>query len=391
MSYNVTSWFAQQAASENPPVKRVFTIANSDYSDYVLSWPTINARWDELKPNNITISLANEDKTFNFFKTAKSNVQATCNVNFGFTHPTSGDELLNFFSGTVSEVDFKNASISLRLTDKIQKLSDRIVGTSNSAAIFSGSTLLASDIAWILCTSYGGMSSIASTSNPDIDYDAWLAWAAVFSADAVYMGARFEGAKVTEALRKVMENTQSAGFMANNKLTFARWSTVNTRIVNLTADHISDLSVKVRADSLINKQWVEAAFNVSSKTWGFSVFAVNTPSVNSYGIRETILKDESIWYTTSANALNMAQRSLFTNAMPYEQVELNTTLVAVYQQVGETISAVDMSLDLTEGWRIMGLSLNLDTGTMKLDIDGSQINTPFILDYSLLDGTDILI
>lgn len=391
MSYGVSSWFVEQSLSENPPVKRIFTITGSDYSDYVMGWPTINSRWDELKPNNVTINLSNEDQTFNFFKAAKSSVQAPCVVKFGFTHPTSGDELITMFSGKAAEVSFKDASVSLRLVDKIQQLSDKIVGTTNSSAIFSGSTLLPSDIAWTLCTCYGGLSSVANSSNPDIDYQAWKDWAAVFSADAVYMGASFTGQKVTEALRKLMENTQSAGFMADNKLTFARWTTVNTRFLSLDANHIKSLGMKVRADSLINRQWVEFAFDTTSKSWNYSVFAQNDTSVNSFGVRETILKDESVWYINSSNALNMAQRSLFVNAFPYEQVEVDTTLVACYQQVGETIAAIDTHLGLSEGWRIMGLSMNLDNGSIKLDIDGSQINTPFLLDYSLLDGTDIIL
>lgn len=541
MSYNVSSWFAQQAASENPNIRRVFTIAGSDYSDYVLGWPTINFRWDELKPNNVTINLANEEKTFNFFKDAKVNVQADCAVKFGFkrnnflswseqfdnpvwqdpvsewtvsanteldpnggmtadaitiqgtsalirrsgigvsllsfsiwlkilngtltactvdhtdlshidvtssviasypgwariqapglfvnspswldfqvTFASSGgqialwgaqansgsdvlgysqtesdisDELISMFSGKVAEVSFKDASVSLRLVDKIQQLSDRIVGTTNSPAVFSSSTLLPSDIAWGICTSYGGLSSVKSSSNPDINYTAFQEWAGVFSADLVYMGASFTGQKVTEALRKIMENTQSAGFMADNKLTFARWTTVNTRQVTLTSDHIKTLSTKIRADSLINRQWVEFGFHPESGGgyWDFSVSAQNSSSVNSYGIRETVLKDESVWYVNSANALNMAQRSLFVNALPYDQVQLNTTMVACYQQVGETIAAVDPHLELSAGWRIMGLSLNLDNGGMTLDIDGSQVNTPFLLDYSQLDGTDILL
>lgn len=393
MSYNVSSWFVEQAKSENPNIKRVFTIASSDYSEYVLGWPTINSKWDELKPNNVTLSLANEDQTFNFFKSAKVNVQSQCDVYFGFTHPNSGNELINMFSGKIAEVSFKDASISLRIIDKIQSLSDRIVGTTNSPAVFSGANLLPSDIAWAVCTSYGGLSSVQSTSNPDINWQAFQEWAAVFSADAVYMKASFKGQKVTEALRKVMENTQSAGFMADNKLTFARWSSVNTRTITLTSDHIKTLSAKIRADSIINRQWVEFGFHPESGGgfWDFSVSAQNSSSVNSYGIRETVLKDESVWYVNSANALNMAQRSLFVNALPYDQVQLTTTLAACYQQVGETIMAVDPHLNISEGWRIMGLALNLENGGMTLDIDGSQVNTPFLLDYSLLDGTDILL
>ena len=390
MTYSVTSWFVDQAALENPPVKRTFTIAGSDYSDYVLGWPTINSRWDELRPNNVTINLANEDQTFNFFKTAKTNVQAQCEVKLGFTHPTSGDELISLFAGTVGEISFRDASVDLRLIDKVQQLSDRIVGTSNSAAVFRNSTLLPSDIAWTLCTCYGGWSNLTSTSNPDIDYSNFQLWASIFSNDSVYAQASFSGQKVTEALRKVMQNTHSAAFIVNNKLTFARWTLVNSYPVTLDNDKIKTLGVKVRADSLINKQWVEFSYNVGSGNWEKSVYAINSESVNSYGIRETVMKDESFWYVSSANALNIAERSVFVNASPYDEVSFTTPLTPLHQTVGGTIIAVDSHLSLNDGWRIMAMAVNVDDASITMEIDGSQSRIPFTLDISSLDGTDIL-
>lgn len=649
MTYSVSSAFVDYCAAENPPVKRTFTIAGSDYSDYVLRWPTIRTRWNELQPNNVTISLANEDQTFNFFKEAKANVQATCQVKFGFTDvslrtatwalasepfslamgtpavaalnatdiahidfnaapliktyrvtnsvwaqvgsslsvasaftysgitllnetdmaqsdtgsdllktyrwdgfgwsqvgsglaipafslppaiaaitsdsvafiegtnrtlrtygwsgslwsqtgsgllvnsftavalaalssldvalsddvsgairtyrwsgslwsqvgsqlvvATSGanpalgalsatriayannqsdeiraydwsgslwsqvgsglylgsigndmamtalsstdiafvdassdtlrtyrftetnDELLTMFSGTVADLTFKDGALDLRIVDKVQRLSDRIVGTSNSSTVFSGSTLLPSDIAWTLCTCYGGLSTVQSTSNPDIDYASWRIWANAFSLDQIYMGAHFKGQKVTEALRKLTENTQSAAFMANDKLTFARWTATDSGVLQLTDNHIKTLGVKIKADALINKQWVEFNFNVQSKNWSNAVFEANTASINSYGTRETIMKDESLWYTTSASALNLAQRFLLINQLPYDQVDLTTPLVALYKQVGDTVNVTDSHLDLSDSWRIMEMALNTDDGSMELVIDNSQ-------------------
>lgn len=583
MGYDVSSWFIGQTMLENPPtLDRVFTIAGSDYSDFVLSWPTINSRWDELKPNNVTINLSNEDQTFNFFKTAKENVQAPCVIKFGFkvldgdnsfpyeitsssvgslnqvfysqefdqssywflsfsgtivpnalvapdgtttgawfndpnssnpayiktysgphystpsgvvrdiigsiyiakdnissrnplfrmqwapttkqinvvldtqtgassiywstsmsvskfgvtdvgswwrvwamgSHPLDsssldislwlygdslnstvtslgvwgaqlswGDESIDLFTGTVGEVSFKDASVSLRLVDKIQKLSDRIVGTSNSAAVFSSSTMLPSDILWTSVTCYGGYSSVKSSNNPDIDYNAFLAWAAVFSADQVYMGASFKGTTVTEVLRKIMQNTHSTSYLVGNRLFLARWTTVNTFAPTLTSDQIKSLGIKIRADALVNKSWVEFDYKTNSNFWNGAVFAANTPSVNSYGIRESITRDESIWYVSSANALNMAQRILFVNALPYEEVSVDSTLYPLSLTVGDTLVAVDPHLDLSEGWRVMGMSVNVDQGSITLDINGSQTftNTSFLLDYSALDGSDILL
>jgi hypothetical protein len=649
MTYSVSSAFVDYCAAENPPVKRTFTIAGSDYSDWVLRWPTVRTRWNELQPNNVTISLANEDQTFNFFKEAKANVQAECQVKFGFTDSslyrsswaqvslalplsmgtpalaalngsdvafvdfnaapqiktfrltdgiwaqvgsslsvasaftysglallnetdmaqsdtgsdllktyrwdgfgwaqvgsglavpafsqppaitaitsaaiafidgtnltlrtyewsgslwsqvgsgllvspfeiaaltaldssnvafsdnisgaiktyqwsgslwsqvgsqlivaTSGaspvlsalnatdvayannqsdelrayrwsgslwsqvgsglylgsiandmavaalnntdvafvdassdtlrtyrftetnDELLTAFSGTVADLAFKDGSVDLRIVDKVQRLSDRIVGTSKSATVFSSNTLLPSDIAWTLCTCYGGLSTVQSTSNPDIDYAAFRTWANAFSLDQIYMGASFKGQKVTEALRKLTENTQSAAFVANDKLTFARWTATDSGVLQLTDNHIKSLGVKIKADALINKQWVEFNYNVTSRNWSNAVYEANTASINSYGTRETVMKDESVWYTTSASALNLAQRFLLINQLPYNQVDLTTPLVALYKQVGDTVNVTDSHLDLGDSWRIMEMALNTDDGSMELVIDNSQ-------------------
>lgn len=391
MAYSVTSWFVDQAASENPPIKRQFLIGTSDYSGFVLGWPTISSQWDELRPNNVTLNLANEDQTFNFFKTAKTNLQASCSIKYGFTHPTSGDELLTLFSGTVQEIQFENASATLRLNDKVQKLSDRIVGTTNSAAVFSSATMLPSDIAWTVCTCYGGFSSIASTSNPDIDYTAFLEWAQVFSDNAVYVGANYKGQNVTEVLRGVMRNTQSAAYLNNDKIKFSRWTYSSTSIVNLTGDHIKSLRAKIRADAMINRQWVEFDYRVESNYWNKSIFSQNTASVNSFGIRENVIRDENFWYVGSNHAMNLADRSLRVNANPYEEVTVEAILKPLYQTVGDTLAAYDPHLEITEGWRIMGMSINIDTGGVTMNIDGSQINTPFILDVSSLDGTDLLL
>ena len=556
MEYAVSSWFVEQAASENPPVKRVFTIGDSDYTDFVLRWPSITRQWNELKPTNVTISLANEAQTFNFFRDVKTKIQDTCRVKIGFHNPnlirnshqidmdlwtnraristavyssdgtsliyktdavslsyfghsvlassnetaagktftfavdlkasdtSSGkpgivalygynstgsldfaasaiftldpttffrksvtnvftlgmdvrtivvrfderslsgniwsgsesfyirnpqlevgavansyqahvgtwffDELIAPFTGKVTGVEYSDGACSLRITDKVQGLSDRIVGTSNSAAIFSSSNLLASDIAWTLCTCYGQLSAVASASNPDIDYASWLAWAAVFSSDTVTMGARFTGQKVTECLRKLAEHTQSAVFLSDDRLTFFRWTTANTRLVTLDSRHIKGVNADLKADGIVNKQWVEFLYNPSSENWSASVFAADTPSVNSYGTREYVEKDESVWYVSSASALNLAQRRLYTGAQPVDGAEIKTVLVPLHLQVGDTIAVVDPLLELSAGWRIMKHTLNLEDGSMNLSIDASQVATPFILDYSALDGADLL-
>lgn len=391
MPYNVTSWFIEQARTENPPVKRTFTIGNSDYSSYVLKWPVISRRWDDLRPVNVTIDLSNEDQTFNFFRSDKTKLRATCEVKIGFTHPTSGDELISVFRGTSEKVNFIEGKVALSIADKLKPFSERVVGLSNSPIVFSASNLLASDIAWTLCTCYGAFSSIQSTSNPDIDYASWQAWAAIFSADTVLMRARYDGQKVTECLRKLANMTQSAIVLSNDKLTFNRFTTVNTNASSLDNRHILGLSVGVDDADMVNKQWVYADYRPESNYWSISVFDTRTASVNSFGLREQIAQDESIWYVNSANALNLAQRVMSTAGVPYDRINVETPLVPVHHLIGETVAVLDTQLDITEGWRVMGYRLDTDAGRISLSVDASQINTPFILDVSALDGADVLL
>lgn len=372
MAYSVTSWFVEQLALENPPIVRKFTISGSDYTGYVLRWPQIRSQWNEFRPNNVTVSLANEDGAFNFFQQAKVNVRADCEISFGFTHPSSGDEMLSLLVGKVADVTFSKGAIDLRVVDKVQQLSDRIVGTSAAAAVFSSSIMLPSDVVWTLCTCYGGFSSIQSTSNPDIDYSSWLAWADVLSGDNLTVGASFQGQKVTECIRKILENTQSSGFVSNNKLVFTRWSGPSPNVVSLNSDEIKELSVSVKADNVVNKQWVEYDFNLSTKTWNASIAAVNSASVGSYGLREQVIKDESFWYKNNTGALNLAERALSVTKTPYDQLTVQTILKPAWLNVGDTIHAVDPQMSLSDSWRIMTQAIDLESGQITLELDASQ-------------------
>lgn len=613
MPFAVSSWFVDQAQRTNPDsLKRTFTIGTSDYSTYVTKWPAVARTWDNVSPVSVTINLANEGQTFNFFRTDKTNMRSSAEVKIGFTRwggaynvggpdritvtptsggaldiatnsdytfeswfsptsaalvntggffwcrtssgnevglefrsdrkisfavvnsagvltratdttsrtlgteyhvvgtrsrtsnylalyingtlvdsvslssanwaapatnpfaacsafsarasygvvdeakfygyaltsvqaaqryagqevgtapliwlgldePTSGtivnsgsgggtvaivsspvfieknadrrrgpgrDEMISAFFGTTEKVEYQSGLLGITMSDKLKQLAERVVGFSNSPAVFSSSTLLLSDIAWTVCTCYGGYSSVQSTSNTDIDYTSWLAWAAAFSADTVIVRAKFDGQKVIECLRKMATLSQSAIFLANNKLTFNRYTTVNTNISSLDDRHILNLSLLIDDADIVNKQWVYADYRPESQYFTTVVFAASTPSINSFGTREQIAQDESIWYVSSANALNMAQRIISTTALPYDRIKVETPLVPAHLLIGETVVVVDAQLGVTEGWRIMGSAIDTDTGLMSFDINNSQVNTPFILDISSLDGTDLLL
>lgn len=390
MAYSVTSWFIDQTQLKTASPMRKLTIAGSDYNARVVKWPSIRRAYSDIRPVNISVDLANEDQALNFFRSEPTKLLAKCQLKMGYTHPTSGDELITLYSGDIDRVLYQKGTLTVQTLDKFKQFTERVVGSSNSPALYTGSNYLPSDLGWWLCTSYGGLSTIASTSNPDIDYAAFQTWASIFSGDSIYVQGRFEGPKVTEALRKVARYTDSGIWVEGDKVTFARFAEAGSFETVVTGDSIIDLSLSLDDSTVVNKQHVYADYDVTSKYWKLDIFSVESISVNSYGLREEVEKDESIWYVSSATALNMAQRRTLFSSEPYQEYNLTLPLVVLPRQIGEMLRIDDDFLGITSGdaWRIMEYSLDMDRGRMDVKADSSRIAQPFILDHDVLGLLD---
>ena len=392
MAYSVTSWFLEQCALKSSTPKRVFTLAGSDYSARVLRWPTISREWNSIRPVSLNLALANEDGNLNIFRASPWLMRGTGLVKIGFTHPSSGDELITMYEGTLERVKYSGGACELQFLDKMKEFTERVLGSSDAPLTYTGSNYLPSDIAWWLCTSYGGKSSVASTSNPDIDYASFSAWAAIFSGDAVLVQANFPGTKLNEALKKIGRYTDSGIFVEGGKITFARFAVTNSLYTNLDSNHIKKLELAMDDTSVNNKQHVYANYSVGSRYWQIDAVSVVSASVNSYGLREFVEKDESVWYVNSASAVNLAQRRTSFESSPIEDYMVDTTLVALPRQLGETVYLADPHLSVLSGtgWRVMKYDLDLNTGQMKLNVNNARLQRPFTLDdatLGLLDQT----
>jgi hypothetical protein len=391
MAYSVSSWFVDNCRLQSPTIKRVLTIAGSDYSSRVTEWPKIVRDHNDIRPGGATVSLANDDGAFNFFRTDTLNLRSVCVVKAGFTHSTSGDELITLINGRVDGLNFSGGQLELTIADKVQQLSNRVVGAPNSAVSYTASGTLPSDIAWWLCTSYGGFSAIQSTSNPDINWALFQSWAAIFSLDNAQCYANFEGQKVTEGLRKIGRMTLSSIVMENDKLCFRRFSAASSIVTSYGLNELLDLTSSIDDVDMTNRQYVYGGYTPSSDTWSFNIVWANSASVNSFDVHENSMKDENLWYPSSSSALSFAQRIIVTNAQPFERVTLNVPAPGLYLTVGDTISVVDNQLDIVDTYRIMNHSVDLDSGRTKSRVDKSQLLGAFTLDVSSLDGSDLLL
>lgn len=299
-------------------------------------------------------------------------------------------EIISLFSGETRGVKYSKEDCTLTIVDKFNQLSERQVGTSDVPVEYVDSNYLVSDIAWWAVTSYGGMSAIESTSNPDIDYEAFADWASVFSGDSVYMNGMFDGQKVTEILRKVSRNTHSGIFIKENKLSFHRFNLPDTAITSLAEDELINIDLAFRTDDIINRQYVSGDYDATSNYHKITVFDQSTYSVNSFGLKENTLKDDNLWYVDSASALNLSQRMISSSADPDDSLTVKAPLIGLPRLIGETITVNDNFHSITEAYRILTHKIDMDKGTTEFTIDRTQLVDGFLLDITSLDGTEVL-
>ena len=406
MAFDVSSWFLEQLTLSSTAPKRVFTISGSDYSERVVKWPKFKRSWNAIRPTNLAINLVNDDQGLNFLVDTPTSMTGSCDIRLGFTrgeypytveHPYTveylyqhEDELIHLYAGTIEKAEFARGAVTLRLLDKMKAFTERVVGSSDEPVVFSGANLLPSDVAWTLCTCYGGLSNVQSDSNPDIEWSSFTAWAAVFSGDNVLVGAQYEGMKVVEALKRLSMYTDSAIFEEHGQVEFRRFSSIDSKTTVLDDDSIIDLSLTVDDAAIVNDQHVYADYSVGSDSWALDVISQDSASIEDYGYRENVLKDTSIWYINSVSAINVASKRTGDLSSPVKRFTIDSMLLPITRSLGETIRISDSFLGVTSstGWRMMEFEVNVETGRTRVTADGSQLGYPFILDdavYGLLD------
>jgi hypothetical protein len=397
MGYSPSSDFQVEVRKKNPTIVREFTIGGSDYSDFVTKWPTFNQTINDIRPVNVVINLSNESGTFNFFESDKTKLRADAIIRMGVNFGAVGsEELVTTFRGTGERVRYRRGSVDFTIVDKWTPLSERLVGDATTPLEYVGSNYLVSDIVWWLVTSHGGFDATQSTSNPDIDYDAFSTYASVFSEDSVFINASFDGIKITEALRKISRMTDSSMFTAytnsETKLSFNRFTQTSSEVLTLTpSDGIVDLQLEIDDRDMINRMTVFADYSITSDDYATVVFDESSVSVDSFGIREDLEKDENVWYVGSATAQNFAQRITLVKDSPYNKVMVRTHLMSLASQAGDALEVDDSLLGFGQSFRVKKRSFNMDTGQVNLEGDASAFFNGFTLDVDSLDHPDRLL
>lgn len=392
MAYDVTSWFFEQCQLKSSEPVRVFTIGGSDYSGDVMKWPKFKRTANRIVASKATIQLDNADGDKNFFHERLYTMPNTCSVNLGFTHPTSGTEFITLFSGDIKEVKYKDTKVDIHLRDRFWSLTEKKVGQSDTPVTFAD--IIPSDIAWTLCTCYGELDNTQGAGNPHIKWDVFNAWAAQFSADSLLMSANYEDEKVSDALERLGRMTDSAIWTeGDGKLYFKRYLEPDSLDFLIDQDQFIDLEIKIDGLRPVNKAWVYGGYSASSDYWTINVFDTSTTGVNTYGLHEQVYKDDTIWYVNSASAQNLTQRITRRLQYPPKRFTVETTLIGIHRQIGETVRLVDSFYSITSatGWRYDEIEIDTHTGKARYRMNEAIAGNAFYLDISDLDGDDLLL
>jgi len=392
MSTTVTSFFQSQMESTNPSSRLLrFTFNGSDISPHVLSYGTLSRNISESIGNRgYTIEIENTSQLLNSLMTEKAQFLTTGTFDYGFTTDTGSEETLQLFSGDLLKARFREKSVSLFFRDKLLRLKARTVGSDDTPVSFTSTNVNPADLVWWMATSYGNLSLITSTSNPDIDYASWETWKAIFTDNNTVVNARFTGENVVEIIEEAQEITDSVIYAeGDNKLYFTRWTGVSSDVITITdsvTTRIADITVE--GTHITNKARVLIGYNPTSGAWAGEITRQNTTSTNSYGVFEKAYYGKKVWLVDSVSAINLADRIVARRREPNIKAQITTPIIYLNAQVGDEISLTSQVFSFSnKSFALLGYQIDAKNDTMTLIADEGFGKVGFMKGFILDDAT----
>lgn len=127
---------------------------------------------------------------------------------------------LRLLTGTVEDVSYNGATITLSIRDKMAGMLEHRIGSGQEPANFyslntwgaiktAGYNSNPAQLAWSIMTRWGGLDKTFSTDNIHIDFSSWDAWRLRCVAHNYEVRARFPGTTVQNALLRIGDMTNS--------------------------------------------------------------------------------------------------------------------------------------------------------------------------------------
>jgi len=401
MSITVTSHFNyQQKATVPKSIVQRFTFNGSDATALVTSFGSFSWHSDGIIGSDMVIEVENASQVFNsvldnkvnyFFKNGQ--------FDFGYKTEAGGEDVLTIFKGTCEKITLKDTAGFLTFKNLLSNLAKKYVGSSvDSSTAVNYINYNPASMTWSVLVTYGGLSSVASTSNPDINYAAFSSWSAIFADNSILVSAHFTGESVLDVIELVQEITDSSVYAEyGNKLNFARWTNSGSRTA-LTDAHmgLKPIPMQTTGEFMANVVNVGINYDYATNSWAGRVTAQNTSSIGSFGSFSKNYEGTVIWHTTSATALNLAQRLAYRRSEPNISLDVETPLAFLDSSIGDEFEITTQIYSFSaERFTLKGFEIDIPEKKMLLKFDqgfgrfAGKLNN-FVLDDSingLLDQT----
>jgi hypothetical protein len=397
MAWTVSSGFQSQLDAQVPDaIIRKFTFSTSDSTDKVLDFGSISRRGDKVIAGDMSIRLSNADQFWNNVQADKTHFLRSATMDIGFTINNS-NETLRVFTGDLTKIrNASRAKVNVSFRDKMNTLTKRSVGNASSAVAFTGSDWNPADMFFTIATSWGRLSGIQSTSNPDIDWDTFSTWKTNLTLSGFAIQGNFEGDQVPNIFQKIAEITNSVIIAeGDGKIyTYKFQPSLATNVVSYDGTNIlKEIERQMDIKTLVNDVKVFHGYNPDSDTWTGFASKVFTSSVNTFGTYEESVDGTLVWHATANSALRFLERRYTLSKEPLESIRFKSSLKGMVNQIGDSITVTDSLLAYSQDpFKITDLDINLNKGIVSIDaIEDYDAKNWFFLDHAtlgLLDKTN---
>lgn len=370
MPYSFSTFFTNQISKAAPDkIFKQFFFVNSDHTNHVLDFGSITRDSDKIVAGEWTVEVENTDGFWNKLSDTSFFFQ-TGQMKIGWMDGNSLDTI-TMYTGKLVNAEFEEGKVNLQFEDKMEMLNKRIIGTQNSPVNFTGSNWNPADMLWTIATSWGRLSSIQSTTNPDINYAQWQN----FQIDCNQLGVRVQGAfeetNVLDSFKKLSRLIEGAIFVDGDGRLYPIITIPNivTSVDLLMEDHFIDFQLKYNTDKIINKVFANIGYNITSKQFAMSITDQKTSSVNTFGIYEKTYGDKTIWYANTESAQTIIYRVLDIYADPFQKISAEVPLLGLKYVLEDPIQLSWNETGVSnQYYKIRQISYDFDNATISWEL-----------------------
>lgn len=375
MSLEISSWFSETLESGRVSLGRHFSIGGSDFSEKVLKWPNLVNRAGSLELGTVSLMLSNHDRAFDFFIHTPERLTSTCEIKLGLTHPESGEETISLYTGEPASLNYLENGNTLRiaLSGKTRSLGNITLGTNveSGGLSFTESAYFPCDLVWTLVTCYGGLSNVASSSNPDIHYDNWQVWREWNMLLDTRVKGYLAGEKMLDVLNHIAHMDSVVMMHSNGRMDFSPWVPFSYASVHeFNFDQISHLKYGITPSKIINRFSVDADFIPGGNRFISSYLHVNSNSQATYGVKSGRFGGRFVWFASAQDGRFLAETKVGINQEPKALLELTTPLAGgVKLTLGDYVTLADSVFPKNTGpLRISEMAVELESGRINFQL-----------------------